>query len=81
MKKFRENPVVIEAIQYDGDNLDEILEIGNHDIIYVDESMVVQVKTPEGELSLSHGNWLMRNVEGILYPCQSDIFEDTYEEV
>lgn len=37
------------------------------------------VATVEGVAILLPGNWLVRGVEGELYPCRADIFEATYQ--
>lgn len=39
------------------------------------------IKTLEGTMRVKHGDWVIRGVKGELYPCKSDIFEATYEEV
>jgi hypothetical protein len=39
------------------------------------------IKTLEGELHVSIGDWIIRGVNGELYPCKPDIFEKTYEPV
>lgn len=39
------------------------------------------VQTLEGQHIASPGDWIIRGVEGELYPCRSDIFHRTYEPV
>ena len=39
------------------------------------------VETLEGTHHGNPGDWLMRGVEGELYPCKESVFEKTYEEV
>jgi hypothetical protein len=41
----------------------------------------VMVKTLEGTMRAELGDYLIRGVEGELYPCKSSIFEATYEEL
>jgi hypothetical protein len=41
----------------------------------------IQIQTLEGSVVASNGDWIIRGVEGELYPCRSDIFEKTYEEI
>ena len=41
----------------------------------------VLIKTLEGEMRATYGVWIIRGVKGEIYPCQSDIFAATYEEV
>lgn len=37
------------------------------------------VKTLEGALKVSYGDWIIQGVKGELYPCKPDIFDATYE--
>ncbi len=37
------------------------------------------IKTLEGEMTVSPGDWVITGVKGEKYPCKPDIFEATYE--
>jgi hypothetical protein len=37
------------------------------------------IVTPEGVMTASPGDWIIRGVVGELYPCKPDIFVQTYE--
>ena len=37
------------------------------------------IKTLEGVMHASPGDWIIRGVNGELYPCKPDIFAKTYE--
>ena len=39
------------------------------------------IKTLEGDMKASRGDWIITGVNGEKYPCKPDIFEKTYEEV
>jgi len=39
------------------------------------------IPTPEGLMLGRPGDWIIRGVNGELYPCKPDIFEATYEPV
>lgn len=39
------------------------------------------IPTLEGTMAADVGDWIIRGVAGEFYPCKSDIFEKTYEEV
>ena len=78
MAKYRKKPVVIEAIQWNGENTMEILKwVGNkayfHDSIYI--------KTLEGDHKATIGDYIIKGIKGEFYPCKPDIFEMTYEKV
>lgn len=77
-QKFRKKPVVIDAIQWDGENKDEILafiEKGNAEKI--GNNIIIQ--TLEGAMTASKGDYIIKGVKGEFYPCKPDIFEATYE--
>jgi len=85
IKKFRKLPVEIEAIQFTGNNYDDINdidELGNGDRVmkfYNDNH--IAIVTLEGEMRVNIGDWIIKGVAGEIYPCKPDIFEQTYEEV
>jgi len=39
------------------------------------------IYTLEGFHTVTFGDYIIKGVRGELYPCKSDIFEDTYEKV
>ena len=83
--KFRKKPVVIEAMQFTGDNgLDVCLwaHRGGHPqmnaVIRQGLGHLV-VRTMEGEMHASAHDWIIKGVKGEFYPCKPDIFAATYE--
>lgn len=85
--KYRKKPVVIEAFQYDGDL------INSNGVPYVPEWMLeaphyydgeppceLYVKTLEGDMHVSVGDYVIRGINGEIYPCKPDIFVKTYEQ-
>lgn len=80
MAKYRKKPVVIEAFQWNGGYpLPEPLE-GNWDNNPMTPSKV-SIKTWEGYLNVTKGDWIIKGVQGEFYPCKPDIFQATYEKV
>lgn len=91
--KFRKKPVVIDAIQWDGANLREVIEFtGKHprwhewfnsfeeyEAFVARDGGVFKVFTLEGVMHASIGDWIIRGVQGEHYPCKPDIFDATYE--
>lgn len=77
--KFRKKPVVIDAIEWDG-NVRAVLEFVDDTGIGFDGDQVMIV-TLEGTMTASLGDWIIRGVQGELYPCKPDIFARTYEPV
>ncbi len=84
MKKYRKKPVVIEAIQWNGINLEELkwfMKEKFKGTSVSETTFELQIPTLEGTMSASLGDYIIRGVKGEFYPCKPDIFEATYEPV
>lgn len=83
MKKFRKKPVIIEAEQFVIWNDDKIpLFITIHGITFpVTKEKTIIIPTLEGQHIASNLDWIIKGIQGELYPCKPEIFERTYEEV
>jgi len=80
--KYRKKPVVIEAIQWTGTNLEEMRKFMNKNKpAWGSESYpdALYIYTLEGTHRADIGDWIIKGVQGEFYPCKSDIFEQTYE--
>ena len=84
--KFRKKPVTIEAMQLTEGNFSEVFNWVHkghppemNAIIFRDLGSVVGIRTLEGVLWCSIGDWVIKGVLGEFYPCKPDIFELTYE--
>jgi len=80
MLKFRKKPVVIEAMQWNGQNQREI-ETWAENVFAPDLNDKLAIFTLEGKIYANIGDWIIKGVKGEFYPCKPDIFEATYEEV
>jgi hypothetical protein len=80
MTKYRKKPVIVEAIQFTNDNYKECESfIGEDD--YDNTLNYPNIKTLEGIMRVSLGDFIIKGVNGEFYPCKPDIFEKTYEKV
>lgn len=77
MAQYRKKPVVIEAVQWFGQNLEGVCELSECG----PKSPECHVHTLEGFHIISHSDWLITGIKGEKYPCRADIFEATYEKV
>lgn len=90
--KYRKKPVVIEAFQYDGDLMNSSGEYYVSDwAVKAFESGVMRyastdaepselfINTLEGDHHVSVGDYIIKGIQGELYPCKPNIFEQTYE--
>lgn len=79
-KLYRKKPIVIEAVQYTGDNFIEVSAFLNT-VAYVLTSSGIVIRTLEGDMLAQRGDYIIRGMKGEYYPCKPDIFEGTYESV
>lgn len=82
--KFIKKRVVIEAVHWNGNEVSEIPDWIHEALnsgVLVRFGDKVQVRTLEGVMTVSPGDYIIRGVDGELYPCKPDIFEKTYEKV
>lgn len=80
MGKYRKIPVVIEAVQWLGDNADKIEAFLGEESPYAFENDTILIATLEGVMTAALGDWIIRGVNGEFYPCKPDIFAKTYQE-
>lgn len=82
MPKFRKKPVVIEAVQWTGDNREEMEKfIPNTILAKKNAEEELAIGTLEGVMTASKNDWIIKGIHGEYYPCKPDIFEKTYEPV
>ena len=79
--KYRKKPVVIEAVQWTGSNIDEVVAFAGSAVLSMQISPMKQfhIGTLEGQHAASVGDYIIKGVKGEFYPCKPDIFEMTYE--
>lgn len=82
MPKFRKKPVVIEAVQYTGQNAHEIARFAEPTrTAFAGPGGSAFIETLEGRMEASVGDWIIQGIQGEFYPCKPDIFEATYDSV
>ncbi|ULG73017.1 hypothetical protein [Macrococcus brunensis] len=84
--KARKKPVIVEAVQVKGDRnmhtVQNFMEDNNnlHDVLGWDNDLAKwYIKTLEGNMYISDGDYIIKGVNGEFYPCKPDIFEATYD--
>lgn len=88
MAKYRKKPVVIEAFKSGIDKwpdwFSKAIEDGTvkfPDDTGFNTNVYCTIETLEGTHIASVGDYIVRGVEGELYPCKYEIFEMTYDKV
>lgn len=84
MAKYRKLPVEIEAFQFGVDKSPEwfdkefgkqVIETGYDEVLYV------RIETLEGVMRANYKDYIIKGIQGEIYPCKEDIFKKTYEKV
>lgn len=83
MKKYKHKPTVIEAVQWDGKFLDEMYPLTffrehNQDWHYKQQTNLA-IKTLEGYMVASVGDYIVKGVAGEFYPVKQELFSQLYE--
>ena len=78
---YVKKPIPVEAIQWTGDNFDDIHDfiIGQPIVITTFNELVIS--TLEGEMKAPIGSWIIRGPLGEYYPCRKDVFQKTYDPI
>ncbi|CRL61240.1 hypothetical protein [Proteus penneri] len=85
MAKYRKKPVIIDAIEWNGKNLQDCISFlgdsygGINTERRPDGKSEITVLTLEGQHVASKGDFLIRGVAGEHYPCKPGIFNSTYD--
>ena len=82
INKYRKKPVIVEAVIWTGNNIDEVKELAKsavENIIFVNNNLYIE--TLEGNMNVSVGDYIIKGIAGEFYPCKPDIFKETYETV
>lgn len=78
--KYRKKPVEIEAIQWTGDNLTEVMAFCPK--AYPDDmTSLLVIETLEGKLYAPEEDYIIKGVDGEFYPCNPSVFLAAYDEV
>lgn len=93
MPKYRKKPVVVEAIQWTGSNLEEIRNFVGSNLIEDCQELFdikrelqktlasIAIDTLEEIMTVNYGDYIIKDEHGDFYPCRLDVFKQTYEEV
>ncbi len=84
MAKYRKKPIVVDAWKFRDnkncfDALKEIDVLIKYD--YQHNPNPCYIETLEGNMYLTDGDWIIRDVKGEFYPIKANIFKETYEKI
>lgn len=82
IKSYKTKPVEIKAVEWTGENKEEVYEFANGNgffVGFVDD--IFFINTFKGVRRASVGDYIIKGVRGEFYPCKPDVFYERYEEV
>lgn len=85
--RYRKKPICIEAVQHGAQAEVSTAKVPEWFTDAVVDGTVykingeIYIKTLEGNHHVSKGDFIIRGVQGELYPCKPDIFAATYDPV
>jgi hypothetical protein len=86
VKKFRNKPLEVEALFFDGTNADAVIdwlggalcETATFRRASTHMPAALLITTPEGRCLAEPGDWIVRAQDGAAYPLKSLIFESKF---
>lgn len=79
VKIYVKKPVAVKALEYIGTEcLQDVGEFCGLSADWINGELVI--KTLEGDMKVSNGDYIIQGIKGEFYPCKPDIFKATYEE-
>jgi len=89
--KYRKKPVVIDAFHFGYHNVPDWFmdKVSTNEIVMIncykhtdpETQWFAEIKTLEGVMLARGGDYIIKGVQGEIYPCKQVIFEHTYEVV
>jgi hypothetical protein len=80
VQRFRKKPVVVEAIQFTGENTKECMEFCRGAIKFPDGLIkTILIQTTDGNRLCGIGDYIVKEVDDKFYICKHDIFYSIYE--
>lgn len=76
MKKYRKKLAVIEALQFTGNNVNEVLKFAKNSF-----TSKIVIPTSEDYITAEIGDYIIKDDKEQFYICKPSTFYDTYEEV
>lgn len=84
-KRYKKKPVIIEALQWNGNNFKEIKDFTNKSFptkrIIKQSDDTLLIHTLEGDMKVDKNDFIIKGIQGEFYPCKPDIFRKTYESI
>lgn len=79
VKQYVKKPIVIEALQWTGNNIIDVLDFCPDCFSYErSKKKILAISTLEGNMTASINDYIIKGIQGEFYACKPDIFLETY---
>lgn len=78
-EKYIKRPVEVETLKWNGKNMKQIIEFAGDYKVWESTDNTLLIETLEGNMTASKGDYIIKGVDGEIYPCKPDIFHKTYQ--
>lgn len=79
--KYRKKPVVIDAIQWTGDNYPEVFEFTEGNVYPTKSHSDTLAFSPDSDVKVKKGDYIIRIASGAYSLCKEVAFKKIYEPV
>ncbi|MCM3223345.1 hypothetical protein M3644_26705 [Bacillus cereus] len=81
MAEYKKKPVVVEAKKFTDTNKDRIYNwvTCSREAIFIDGKPALEIRTPKGNMIVTIGDYVIKEVNDEFYPCKAEMFEKIYE--
>lgn len=91
MTYYRHKPTVVDAFKWTGDEhqtedpvwIVEAIREGRVTFLSTGSGLPIymEIATPEGRMLAKEGDWIVRGIEGEIYPVMPSVFNASYEPI
>ena len=80
MPRYRRHSELVEAIQWTGNNIDEIINFVKKDILFEKGlTGILVIPCQEGDIEVKPNEYIIRDIDNDLYTRHKKIFEKAYK--
>lgn len=86
--RYRKRPIPVSAVQWTGENLDEMTQLAGFNFSTIDPEDREDDPEMTGQvldslhstwIPMRTGDWVIRGIKGEFYPCNAEVFAQSYE--
>lgn len=79
MARFTKKPITVDAVQWRGNNLPSVKKFTGEEHRLVTYGASLKLWAGGTVHTVEQNDWIVRGVEGEIYPCPASVFAKTYE--